>query len=62
MRAAVSENVYPLLVLSDIVVFPHTIIPLLIENEKTAVWVSASFEAKEDILVCCRKRPETPVA
>ncbi|MFA5652672.1 MAG: LON peptidase substrate-binding domain-containing protein, partial [Desulfomonilia bacterium] len=62
MRAAVSENVYPLLVLSDIVVFPHTIIPLLIENEKTAVWVSASFEAKEDILVCCRKRPEIPVA
>lgn len=55
MRAAVSENVYPLLVLSDIVVFPHTIIPLLIENEKTAAWVSTSFDAKEDILVCCRK-------
>ncbi len=62
MRAAVSENVYPLLVLSDIVVFPHTIIPLLVENEKTAVWVSASFEAKEDILVCCRKHPDAPVA
>ena len=61
MRATVSENVYPLLVLSDIVVFPHTIIPLLIENEKTAAWVSASFEAKEDILVCCRKHPGTPV-
>lgn len=62
MRAAVSENVYPLLVLSDIVIFPHTIIPLLIENEKTAVWVSASFEAKEDILVCCRKHPDAQVA
>jgi len=57
MRAAVSENVYPLLVLSDIVVFPHTIIPLLIENEKTATWVSTSFDAKEDILVSCRRTP-----
>ncbi|HPX51158.1 MAG TPA: endopeptidase La [Deltaproteobacteria bacterium] len=62
MRAAVSENVYPLLVLSDIVVFPHTIIPLLIENEKTAAWVSTSFDAKEDILVCCRKSPDRQVS
>ncbi len=46
---------YPLLVLKDIVVFPHTIIPLLIENEKTAVWVRTTFDAKEEILVSCRK-------
>lgn len=57
MRRAFSGNVYPLLVLKDIVVFPHTIIPLLIEKEKTATWVSESFDAKEDIFVCCRKSP-----
>ncbi|MBN2299276.1 MAG: endopeptidase La, partial [Deltaproteobacteria bacterium] len=31
----------------------HTIIPLLIENEKTANWVRESFESHEDVLVCC---------
>ena len=55
MGRVFSGNVYHLLVLKDIVVFPHTIIPLLIEKERTASWVSESFEAKEDILVCCRK-------
>lgn len=55
MGRAFSGNVYHLLVLKDIVVFPHTIIPLLVEKERTAAWVSESFEAKEDILVCCRK-------
>jgi ATP-dependent Lon protease len=55
MGRVFSGNVYHLLVLKDIVVFPHTIIPLLIEKEKTATWVSESFDAKEDILVCCRK-------
>ena len=27
------ERVYPLLLITDVVVFPHTIIPLLIERE-----------------------------
>ncbi len=55
MKTDSAGNVYPLLVLSDIVVFPHTIIPLLIENETTANWVRTCFDAQEDILVCCRK-------
>jgi ATP-dependent Lon protease len=55
MRRALPGNVYPLLVLKDIVVFPHTIIPLLIENETTARAMSSSFEAGKDIVVCCRK-------
>ncbi|HPS93306.1 MAG TPA: endopeptidase La [Deltaproteobacteria bacterium] len=57
MKIETSEHVYPLLSLKDIVVFPHTIIPLLIENEKVVQVVSSSFEAKEEILVCCRKQP-----
>lgn len=48
-----------MLVLKDIVVFPHTIIPLLIENEKAAAVVSTSFTAREDVLVCCRKSSQT---
>jgi ATP-dependent Lon protease len=58
MKTDPDESVYPLLLLNDIVVFPHTIIPLLIENEKTSDWVRASFEAHEDVLVCCRKRQD----
>jgi ATP-dependent Lon protease len=54
-RALPGTSVYPLLALKDIVVFPHTIIPLLIENEKTAAVVNASYDAREDVLVCCRK-------
>jgi ATP-dependent Lon protease len=57
MKIEASEHAYPLLSLKDIVVFPHTIIPLLIENEKTAQVVSSSFDAKDDILVCCRRQP-----
>jgi ATP-dependent Lon protease len=56
MKIEASEHVYPLLSLKDIVVFPHTIIPLLIENEKTAQVVGSSFDAKEDILVCCMRQ------
>jgi ATP-dependent Lon protease len=63
MKIEASEHVYPLLSLKDIVVFPHTIIPLLIENEKTAQVVGSSFDAKEDILVCCMRQslPEKPL-
>ncbi|MDT8272162.1 MAG: endopeptidase La [Desulfomonilia bacterium] len=50
-----SECVYPLLSLKDIVVFPKTIIPLFIENEKTAQWLNAAYEEEDDILVCCRR-------
>jgi ATP-dependent Lon protease len=57
MKIETSEHVYPLLSLKDIVVFPSTIIPLLIENEKLGQVVSSSFEAKEDILVCCNRQP-----
>jgi ATP-dependent Lon protease len=56
MKIEASEHVYPLLSLKEIVVFPHTIIPLLIENEKTAQVVGSSFDAKEDILVCCMRQ------
>ena len=56
MKIEASEHVFPLLSLKDIVVFPHTIIPLFIENEKTAKVVNSAFESKEDILVCCRKQ------
>ncbi len=36
MKIEASEHVFPLLSLKDIVVFPHAIIPLFIENENTA--------------------------
>ncbi len=52
------ERVYPLLLITDVVVFPHTIIPLLIENEKTADWVRGSFESHEDMLVCCGRQED----
>ncbi|MCU0577169.1 MAG: endopeptidase La [Desulfobacterota bacterium] len=58
MKIEASEHVFPLLSLRDVVVFPHTIIPLFIENDKTVKVVSAAFEAKEDVLVCCMKRPD----
>lgn len=44
-----------MLSLQDVVVFPHTIIPLLIESEKTAKAVCAAYESNEEILVCCRR-------
>jgi ATP-dependent Lon protease len=59
MKIEASEHVFPLLSLKDIVVFPHTIIPLFIENENTAKVVSSAFDGKEDILVCCM-RQSTP--
>jgi ATP-dependent Lon protease len=63
MKTEASENVFPLLSLKDVVVFPHTIIPLFIENEKTAKAICAAYEGKEEILVCCRRRhaPEEPL-
>ncbi len=57
MNTDAAENILPLLILKDIVVFPHTIIPLLIENEKVAGWVRASYDAAEDILICCKRHP-----
>nr|HPJ07850.1 LON peptidase substrate-binding domain-containing protein [Deltaproteobacteria bacterium] len=56
MKIEASEHVFPLLSLKDIVVFPHTIIPLFIENDKTVEVVSTAFEEKEDVLVCCRRQ------
>jgi len=56
MKIEASEHVFPLLSLKDIVVFPHTIIPLFIENEKTVKMVSSAFDAKEDVLICCRRQ------
>lgn len=55
MKIEASEHVFPLLSLKDIVVFPHTIIPLFIENDKTVEVVNTAFEEKEDILVCCKR-------
>lgn len=62
MKIEASEHVFPLLSLKDIVVFPHTIIPLFIENGKTAEMVSRAFEGKEDILVCCRRQQASDTA
>lgn len=59
MKIEASEHVFPLLSLKDVVVFPHTIIPLLIENEHTAKAVCAAYESKEEILVCCRRHHES---
>jgi ATP-dependent Lon protease len=54
MKIEASEQVLPLLSLQDIVVFPHTIIPLFVENEKTVKVLNAAYEAGDDVLVCCR--------
>jgi ATP-dependent Lon protease len=54
MKIVASEPVMPLLALTDIVVFPHTIIPLLVENPKAAEAVGAAHEAGRQILVSCR--------
>jgi ATP-dependent Lon protease len=58
MNTNAVENIFPLLALKDVVVFPHTIIPLLIEKEKTADWVRVSYDAAEDILMCCKRHPD----
>jgi len=58
MKIETSEHIYPLLSLKDIVVFPNTIIPLLIENEKIASVVNSAFENKDDILVCCSRQTQ----
>lgn len=55
MKIVASEPVMPLLALTDIVVFPHTIIPLLIENPRAAEAVCAAHEAGREILVACRR-------
>ncbi len=57
MKIEASEQVLPLLSLQDIVVFPHTIIPLFVENEKTVKVLNAAYEAKDDVLVCCSMQP-----
>ena len=46
-----------MLSLQDIVVFPHTIIPLFVENEKTVKVVTTAYETGDDVLVCCRMQP-----
>jgi len=60
MKIVSSEPLFPLLALTDIVVFPHTIVPLFIENPHTARLVATAHEESGEILVSCRRDDAAP--
>jgi len=60
MKIVSSEPLFPLLALTDIVVFPHTIVPLFIENPHTARLVATAHEEGGEILVSCRRDDAAP--
>ena len=58
---AVGTNVYPVLPLRDIVVFPHMIVPLFVGREKSIRALEEVMRADKQILLATRRTPATTI-
>ena len=57
MNAPVSEKVYPLLPLRDIVIFPHMIVPLFVGREKSVKALDKAMNEDRQIILLTQKDP-----
>ena len=57
MDAPVAENVYPLLPLRDIVIFPHMIVPLFVGREKSVKALDTAMNRDKKIILLTQKDP-----
>ena len=55
MAEQASKGIFPLVYLKDIVILPHSVIPLLVERRESIVSVEAAYEKSGDFVVCLQK-------
>jgi len=55
MAEHVGKSIFPLVYLKDIVILPHTVIPLLVERQESIMAVEAAYEESCDFVICLQK-------
>jgi ATP-dependent Lon protease len=54
-----NDNIYPLLPLRDVVVYPHMVVPLFVGREKSITALEDAMENDKQVVLLAQRNPRT---